>query len=127
MQKRSLRFPEIREMSFVYHVVADGEVMTEVELLEALQRSGSKPQRSRATCLKACIRIEQIAVGEIVVSREILLVIQSMIYLDRELIRAVLVNAGNRLECCVTDVSVRHKLVHHVDRSGIHACGGNHI
>ena len=127
VQEISLCFAEVSEMCLVHQVIADRPVVGKVVLLVALLSIGAEVERSRAACLKTGVGIEQGAVVEIVVSGEVLLVVDAMVKLERELIGPIFMNSSDSLEGSVRAIGAGNELIHQVDRGRVHALCRNYI
>ena len=84
--KNALPLAHIREPEFVHDRVAHGPGMTQVPLLKPLLRGISKTRDVRACRLKGIEGFDTVLVGEVVVSAELLLLIDMVIKPESRLI-----------------------------------------
>ena len=85
--------PEVRETKIVNGAVVDGPCVTQIPLLETLLGDCSEAGKVGAASLETRKGINQVGIVEIVIGTQVLLVIDAMIDLRRELISPL---AGNR-------------------------------
>src|SRR5712672_2699264 len=108
MLESTLGFTIVVEAEFVDGAVVDGPSVGNVPLLKALFGGGSEAGDVGTRCLKLGKRRDERVVVEIVVEAQILLVIDTMVDLDRELIATVGLHRHGHER--ISDVRSRNKL-----------------
>ena len=88
MLKGSLRFAIVVEPKLIHRAVTDRPGVGEIPLLKALIDSGGKSGHVCARSLELSEWQNNVVIVEIVVTAEVLLVVDAVVDLDRELITA---------------------------------------
>ena len=120
MQERCLTFAEHRESNFVYRRRTNRVRMADIDLLNSFVRQVTESRQVGTSGLESRKRLLQMVLFEIIVARQMLLFRKLVIHFYSELI-AVLVPKRNSLKSAVSDIRLRHKLVHQIRCRGVKA------
>ena len=111
MEEVALRFAKISKAELIYQGITQRPIVADVPLLKTLFGDSSETWHIGAAGLEPRKRIKLIGIVKIVVSAKVLLVIDAMVKLKRDLIGALPRNRCSLKES-VSSVRQRHELIH---------------